>query len=39
MAGGTWRIQNKVRPGVYINTRGDGKPALVDVPEQAFRMG
>ena len=28
MAGGTWRIQNKVRPGVYINTRGDGKPVL-----------
>lgn len=28
MAGGTWRIQNKVRPGVYINIRGDGKPVL-----------
>lgn len=28
MAGGTWRIQNKVRPGVYINVRGDGKPVL-----------
>ncbi|NRO38162.1 hypothetical protein IMAU30002_00286 [Lactobacillus helveticus] len=28
MAGGTWRMQNKVRPGVYINVKGDGKPAL-----------
>ena len=28
MAGGTWRIQNKVRPGVYINVKGDGKPVL-----------
>lgn len=28
MAGGTWKMQNKVRPGVYINVRGDGKPAL-----------
>lgn len=28
MAGGTWRMQNKVRPGVYINVRGDGKPVL-----------
>ncbi len=28
MAGGTWRMQNKVRPGVYINVRGDGKSAL-----------
>lgn len=28
MAGGTWRTQNKERPGVYINTRGDGKPVL-----------
>lgn len=28
MAGGIWRIQNKVRPGVYINVRGDGKPVL-----------
>ena len=28
MAGGTWRIQNKRRPGVYINVRGDGKPVL-----------
>lgn len=30
MAGGTWRIQNKRRPGVYINTRGDGKPVLTN---------
>lgn len=29
MAGGTWRMQNKVRPGVYINVRGDGKPVLI----------
>ncbi|MFJ6919741.1 MAG: phage tail sheath C-terminal domain-containing protein [Lactobacillus crispatus] len=28
MAGGTWRIQNKVRPGVYINVKGDAKPVL-----------
>lgn len=28
MAGGTWKMQNKVRPGVYINVKGDGKPAL-----------
>lgn len=28
MAGGTWRIQNKVRPGAYINVKGDGKPVL-----------
>lgn len=28
MAGGTWRMQNKVRPGVYINVRSDGKSAL-----------
>lgn len=28
MAGGTWRIQNKVRPGVYINVKGDGKLVL-----------
>lgn len=28
MAGGTWRTQNKVRPGVYINEKGDGKPVL-----------
>ena len=28
MAGGTWRMQNKVRPGVYINVKGDGKPVL-----------
>lgn len=28
MAGGTWRIQNKVRPGVYINVKGDSKPVL-----------
>lgn len=28
MAGGTWRVQNKVRPGVYINVKGDGKPVL-----------
>lgn len=28
MAGGTWRIQNKVRPGVYINVKGDGKPSV-----------
>lgn len=25
MAGGTWVAQNKVRPGVYINVKGDGK--------------
>lgn len=29
MAGGTWRIQNKRRPGVYINVKGDGKPVLI----------
>lgn len=28
MAGGTWKMQNKVRPGVYINVKGDGKPVL-----------
>ena len=28
MAGGTWRVQNKVRPGAYINVKGDGKPVL-----------
>lgn len=28
MAGGTWKAQNKVRPGVYINVKGDGKPIL-----------
>ncbi|MCP3773656.1 phage tail sheath family protein [Paenibacillus sp. MZ04-78.2] len=27
MAGGTWTTQNKVRPGVYINFEGEGKPA------------
>ncbi|MCM3273660.1 phage tail sheath family protein [Paenibacillus elgii] len=26
MAGGTWTTQNKVRPGVYINFVGEGKP-------------
>ncbi|WP_442601745.1 phage tail sheath family protein [Paenibacillus sp. KN14-4R] len=26
MAGGTWETQNKVRPGVYINTISDTKP-------------
>lgn len=26
MAGGTWKMQNKVRPGVYINVKSDGKP-------------
>lgn len=28
MAGGTWKTQNKVRPGVYINVKGSGKPVL-----------
>ncbi|MDB6261148.1 phage tail sheath subtilisin-like domain-containing protein [Lactobacillus amylovorus] len=28
MAGGTWRMQNKVRPGVYINVKSDGKPTV-----------
>lgn len=28
MAGGTWRMQNKVRPGVYINVKSDGKPVV-----------
>lgn len=28
MAGGTWRIQNKVRPGVYINVKSDSKPTV-----------
>ena len=28
MAGGTWKMQNKVRPGVYINVKGDSKPVL-----------
>lgn len=28
MAGGTWKTQNKVRPGVYINVKGDNKPVL-----------
>lgn len=28
MAGGTWKMQNKVRPGVYINVKGDGKPSV-----------
>lgn len=28
MAGGTWKMQNKVRAGVYINVKSDGKPAL-----------
>lgn len=28
MAGGTWKMQNKVRPGVYINVKSDGKPAV-----------
>ncbi|CCI88331.1 tail sheath [Lactobacillus phage phiAQ113] len=28
MAGGTWRTQNKVRPGAYINVKGNGKPVL-----------
>ena len=28
MAGGTWRMQNKVRPGVYINVKSDGKPEV-----------
>ena len=28
MAGGIWRTQNKVRPGVYINVKGDDKPVL-----------
>ncbi|WP_248930134.1 phage tail sheath family protein [Paenibacillus hamazuiensis] len=27
MAGGTWTIQNKVRPGMYINFVGEGGPA------------
>ena len=28
MAGGTWKMQNKVRPGVYINVKSDGKPVV-----------
>lgn len=28
MAGGTFKAQNKVRPGVYINVKGNGKPIL-----------
>ena len=28
MAGGTWKMQNKVRPGVYINVKSDGKPSV-----------
>lgn len=28
MAGGTWKMQNKVRAGVYINVKSDGKPAV-----------
>ena len=28
MAGGTWKMQNKVRPGVYINVKSDGKPTV-----------
>lgn len=28
MAGGTWKMQNKVRAGVYINVKSDGKPVL-----------
>lgn len=28
MAGGTWKMQNKVRAGVYINVKSDGKSAL-----------
>lgn len=26
MAGGTWVVQNKVRPGVYVNVVGEAKP-------------
>lgn len=28
MAGGTWKAQNKRRPGVYINVKGNGKPIV-----------
>lgn len=28
MAGGTWKMQNKVRAGVYINVKSDGKPTV-----------
>ena len=28
MAGGTWKAQNKRRPGVYINVKGNGKPVV-----------
>ena len=28
MAGGTWKVQNKVRPGVYINVKSNGKPTV-----------
>ena len=28
MAGGSWKIQNKRRPGVYINVKADNKPVL-----------
>ena len=28
MAGGTFKAQNKVRPGVYINVKGNGKPIV-----------
>ena len=28
MAGGTWKVQNKVRPGVYINVKSNGKPVV-----------
>ena len=28
MAGGTWKVQNKVRAGVYINVKSDGKPVV-----------
>lgn len=28
MAGGTWKAQNKRRPGVYINVKGSGKPIV-----------
>ena len=28
MAGGTWTAQNKVRPGIYINFKSSGSPAV-----------
>lgn len=31
MAGGTWQVQNKIRPGAYVNVQGEGQVVPSDL--------